>query len=129
MTYLILGCGYTGRRVAAALVAAGETVVITGRAPRPLEGARAVSFVAADGWTDTLPSGATVLHSIPPQPGGAALARALGRHAARVVYLSSTGVYGRAAAVDENTTPRPWRIANARGDVLRQNSKRSSTTF
>ncbi len=47
-----------------------------------------------------------VLHSIPPA-GPAELLKPLRGHAARVVYLSSTAVYGRASHVDETTPVDP----------------------
>ena len=47
-----------------------------------------------------------VLHSTPPQ-GSAGLLEALGDAPSRVVYLSTTGVYGAAQIVDETTPPDP----------------------
>ena len=111
-TILILGCGYTGRRVAAALVAEGHSVIATNRS-----GLVAVSGVEArrlelPGPIDfsDLPDGLLVLHSIPTVDGvefTAELLAALDRHAVRLVYLSTTGVYGAIRDVDERTLPSP----------------------
>ncbi len=102
---LILGCGYTGKRVAALLTATGIEVAGTTRtgplafdATDPETFRRLTPFNSGD-WA--------VLHSIPtingtdPTP---ALMRALSE-TARVVYLSTTGVYGPRVDVDENTPP------------------------
>ncbi len=50
--------------------------------------------------------GALVLHSIPPS-GSAGLIELLGDKPSRVVYLSSTAVYGSATSVDETTPVDP----------------------
>jgi len=101
--HLILGCGYTGRRVAARLLARGETVWATTRDPSrlALPGARVLAYRAGDPLPAAVPDGARVLHSIPDGP------VALPPGARRVVHLSSTGVYGSAPAVDEATSPAP----------------------
>jgi nucleoside-diphosphate-sugar epimerase len=53
--------------------------------------------------------GCAILHSIPTLPGGAdrELIRAFEDRPDRVVYLSTTGVYGNAGIVDEQTPPQP----------------------
>ncbi len=119
---MILGCGFTGVRVARSLSARGCEVVATSRAPERLPrlpGLRRVRFDVLDpdglrALRHTLPAGARVLQSIPslrvngglrdPTP---ALAQALGNAPARVVYLSTTGVYGRQRHIDEATPPQP----------------------
>jgi nucleoside-diphosphate-sugar epimerase len=50
--------------------------------------------------------GALVLHSVPPE-GSHGLVERLGDAPARVVYLSTTGVYGAARFVDESTAAAP----------------------
>jgi nucleoside-diphosphate-sugar epimerase len=50
--------------------------------------------------------GALVLHSVPPE-GSRGLVEKLGGAPARVVYLSTTGVYGAARIVDESTVVAP----------------------
>ncbi|MCW5982089.1 MAG: NAD(P)H-binding protein [Bryobacteraceae bacterium] len=121
---LILGCGYTGRRVALRLLDRGIPVVATTRNPSKLEAiaARGATVIRVDvldpGTLGALrvhaADGAAVVHSIPvietaaglldPTP---ALLEALQRRPSRMVYLSTTGVYGVATDVDENTAPSP----------------------
>lgn len=98
---LILGCGYTGQRVAKRFLSMGARVTVTTRNPQRLAclGAEVIS-------TDDLPShvrsGMLVLHSIPPEgPNG--LLDPLRNSARRIVYLSSTAVYGEASIVNETT--------------------------
>ncbi len=96
---LILGCGYTGRRVAARLLARGMDVTATTR----------VSVAAAIESSPRRSTGYDMaLYSIPPAiPAdftGALLSRAAPR---RVVYLSSTAVYGAVREVDEHTPSSP----------------------
>jgi nucleoside-diphosphate-sugar epimerase len=104
---LILGCGYTGRRVARRFLERGVSVIPTSRAV-PLE------QVAGE-----LRPGTLVLHSIP--PAGKPDLRLLRDFAVRLVYLSSTAVYGPAAFVDENTPADPsGERARARLEAERQ---------
>jgi nucleoside-diphosphate-sugar epimerase len=118
---LILGCGYTGRRVARTLAAAGHSVWATSRRPEDLDlpgiiplRVEALDPASLEAAAKTLPTGLAVLHSIPliqtndgwldPTP---RLLDAMGRRWRRVVYLSTTGVYGAASYVDEHTPPAP----------------------
>jgi nucleoside-diphosphate-sugar epimerase len=85
---LILGCGFTGQRVARRFLASGASVTVTTRNPARLaflaqQGARVITL---DGLTATLRPGVRV--STAP---------------ARVVYLSTTAVYGAATHVDATT--------------------------
>lgn len=124
MRFLILGCGYTASRVAHKLIDQGHTVAATTRRPDRLEHL-ARSGVAIHFW-DALQGdavervrgivepGVRVLHSVPPIVlGGSAsdpthlIVEALGDPPARVVYLSTTGVYGSLREVDETSAPRP----------------------
>ena len=102
---LILGCGFTGQRVARRFLTRGASVTVTTRNPARLTpladlGARVVTL--ADLAANLRP-GVRVLHSIPPS-GPPDLLAALGAAPARVVYLSTTAVYGAATHVD-STTP------------------------
>lgn len=121
---VILGCGYTGRRVAERLLGRGISVLCTTRDPSKLEdlarrGAAVVRVEVLE--PDTLaklrrlaPESARVLHSIPvidsdsgpfdPTP---RLLEALHGRLRRLVYLSTTGVYGTASTVDDTTPPAP----------------------
>ncbi len=121
---IILGCGYTGRRVAERLLERHIAVLCTTRTPAKLEdlarrGASVLRLEVLEPATlaevgRRVPAGARVLHSIPvidsergpfdPTP---LLLEALGGSIRRLVYLSTTGVYGAAAAVDETTPPAP----------------------
>ena len=116
---LVLGCGYTGSRVAARLAARGIPVIAAGRrlelAPQhPLvrrvffDAAAPESLAALGGLA---PAGCRVLHSIPLLEGGreatAEILGALGRAPARIIYLSTTAVYGAQQDVDEHTPPAP----------------------
>ncbi len=116
---LILGCGYTASRVAARLAARGLAVIAAGRSldlvpdhPRVLRVPCDVSVpeqLAA--LRRLVPQGVRVLHSIPVPDGGReatpAILDALGPAAARIVYLSTTAVYGAQQDVDERTAPAP----------------------
>lgn len=93
---LILGAGYTGARAAALF--AGHRVIETHR-DRPVQVVLPdLSNVLALGG-----SGWKVLWCAPSVDG----IQALNGFAARVVYLSTTGVYGDSHFVDESTTPAP----------------------
>jgi nucleoside-diphosphate-sugar epimerase len=98
---LILGCGYTGVRVAQRFLARGARVTATTRHPQRLAGLGAQIIPTSD-VAAHVRAGMLVLHSIPPD-GGAGVLDPLRGKAARVVYLSSTAVYGESALVDENT--------------------------
>ncbi len=112
--YIVLGAGYTGGRVAEALAARGSRVVsfrehATGSASR---------FDVLDPSThaalkSSVEPGARVLYSLPVlrTPDGyratAPIVAPRLANAARVVYLSTTGVYGGTHLVDETTLPAP----------------------
>lgn len=122
MDFLVLGAGYTGERVAARLLAEGGTVHVTTRDPARLShlaGARVHRLDVTDpaslaAVAAAVPPGVRVLHSVPVQEGPAgpsdptpAILAALGGKPARVVYLSTTGVYGDAREVNEHTPAAP----------------------
>ena len=129
---LILGCGYTGRRVARLLLARGFTVTATTRDPArhtdlQAAGCRVAALDVSDqaalsSVAALLGEQSRVLLSIPTlrvsgQPAGlddptARVMKALGSEGletaiARVVYLSTTGVYGETKHVDETTPIAP----------------------
>lgn len=97
---LVVGAGYTGGRAAALLREAGHTVVTTRREggdlamELPRDAARFRELGGSD-WR--------VLWSAPSVEGIAELRGV----AARVVYLSTTGVYGDVHVVDERTEAAP----------------------
>ena len=96
---LRLGAGYTGGRVAALLRAAGHPVVTTQRAGGDLQvvlpDTSPLRALEGSDWR--------VLWSAPSADGISALEGV----AARVVYLSTTGVYGDAHVVDSATAAAP----------------------
>lgn len=105
LTVAILGCGFTGTRVARRFLDRGARVLAAARDPRKLAGL-GVEAMDLREVASELPQGCLVLHSVPPE-GSKGLVDALGGKPARVVYLSSTGVYGAASAVDETTPVDP----------------------
>lgn len=80
-------------------------MLATTRAPQRLEGL-GVEIVDHADLPQRLESGTLVLHSIPPA-GSEGLIELLGDRPSRVVYLSSTAVYGSAKNVDETTLVDP----------------------
>jgi nucleoside-diphosphate-sugar epimerase len=98
---LILGCGYTGRRVAERFLARGAHVTATTRDPQRLAGLD-VEVADVRDLPGRVRPGVLVVHSIPPD-GPPGLLEALRDAPARMVYISSTAVYGDAAFADENT--------------------------
>lgn len=117
---LILGCGYTGERVARALLAQKVAVTATSRNPEKLaelaeQGAKLYRLDLADpatldGLGELVSPETTILHSLPvvgelePTP---LVLQALRQKPARLVYISTTSVYGEAQAVDETTPAIP----------------------
>ncbi len=116
---VVLGCGFTGSRVAERFLLRGMRVILTTRNPEKLaslreRGAEVVEWDAAAPEPLPIPNGAVVLHSIPsvlvdgqytdPTP---RLLQALRGIPSRFVYLSTTGVYGRARDVDDRTPVQP----------------------
>lgn len=110
-TWVIIGAGYTGGRLAARLVAEGEHVIATRRAADAT--AIAADLARPETLAGLVPADAIVVCTAPPGPDPAgeieALVAATAR-ARRLVYVSSTGVYapGGGAWVDES-----WPIAPA----------------
>ena len=101
---MILGCGFTGGRVARLLRARGWDVSCANRS-----GTAGLRVDVADqeslrGLRASITPGTVILHSIP-VPGVMEALRASAP--ARVVYLSTTGVYGPARVVDEHTEVNP----------------------
>jgi nucleoside-diphosphate-sugar epimerase len=127
---VILGCGYTGTRVAERLLARGVQVMATTRHPESLRtlADRGVEVVAFDA-SDPKPlstSGARILHSVPiVEPGPVEptpkILAAFDGLPARMVYLSTTGVYGSQRDVDETTPPEP----NTERERLRIDAERA----
>jgi nucleoside-diphosphate-sugar epimerase len=117
-TWFVLGAGYTGTVLARRLVSEGERVIVTRRALADAEGvarevgaeARAVDLAHAN---EPAPAGSIVVCLAPPSGDPhAEIANlvALAADAAKLIYVSSTGVYapGGGAWVDER-----WPLAPA----------------
>ena len=119
---LILGCGYTGQRVAKRFLARGARVTTTTRNPQRLA-CPGVEMVSTNDFAAHVRPGMLVLHSIPPD-GPRDLLDPLRDNARRIVYLSSTAVYGAASIVDEGTPVDPgMEPAQARLEVERAIAK------
>ncbi len=137
---LILGCGYTGSHVATRLLARGVSVVAAARDAKALgpladRGAEVAAFDAArpDSWgavasaAARLSRGYAALLSVPPlERDGARMDATAALLAAlpppgRVVYLSSTSVYGERRDVDAAIAPAP----RTRDGVLRLEAERA----
>lgn len=121
---LILGCGFTGERVARSLAARGVLVTATTRdASRcgalMAEGVAAVEFAIDPSILGDIPSTLVdkwdaIIYSIPTLRTDVGMAepapkilRVLSATTERCIYLSTTGVYGRQEVVDASTEPRP----------------------
>lgn len=116
---VIVGCGFTGSRVASRLLSAGARVLITVRNPENAaalkrQGAEVFAWDAANPRPLPIPEGAALLHSVPslevssqPTDPTPALLAALRGTPSRIVYLSTTGVYGTVRDVDYRTPANP----------------------
>jgi len=107
VTIVIVGCGYTGRRVALSLAHLGHQVIATSRDTSKLDGlpVTAVRFDLESGsLRDTIHPESLVLVSTPVVDRRLAEAVAV---AERVVFLSTTGVYGAQSEVHADTEPAP----------------------
>lgn len=120
--WAIIGCGYTGGRLAARLRDAGVRVVATTHRSGQVEAlaarlgveARVADVTAPASLAGIIPAGAVVVDSVPPVGDGrphapAVVAAAAAAGARRVIYLSTTGVYPRGDGrwVDEDTPVAP----------------------
>lgn len=117
----VVGCGDIGQRVARLWRARGAEVRALARSEAAAARLAAAGITPVAGDLDTpaslgtLPlNGATVYYFAPPPPQGETDPRmhaftAAGLHPARVIYISTSGVYGdrRGAWVDEDTPPVP----------------------
>ena len=116
---VIVGCGFTGQRVASRMLAAGARVRLTVRNPSSAAdlqraGAEVLAWDAANPQPLPIPEGAALLHSVPsleisgqPADPTPALFSSLRGIPSRIVYLSTTGVYGPVRDVDHHTPVNP----------------------
>lgn len=122
--WVIIGCGYTGKRLARRLLAAGARVWATGRSAEAVRAivadvgagiaAHAVDLADAGALRGWMPAGAIVVDLAPPVPGAATgeenlITAARAADARRIVYVSSTGVYppGDGSWIDEDSRVGP----------------------
>ncbi len=108
---IILGLGFTGQRLAWRLLRRGERAFAAvrgiGRFREPAEAG--ITLCEFADWS-SLPRGAALVLLIPPlpEPENAELrAKIEALEPRRIVYVSSTGVYGDQPAVDEKTPAAP----------------------
>jgi len=129
MTKLLFGCGYLGRRVADRWRDANHEVVIVTRSSEKAaelerQGMRAlVADISKPATLGSLPTADTVLFAVGfdrttgqsiqdvYERGVENVLAALPRNTGRIIYISTTGVYGDAGGerVDEQTPPDPQR--------------------
>ena len=123
MTKLIIGCGYLGQRVAAHYRESGIGIVATVRSrsrARQLEQQGIKPLITDLGWPSLPPlplAGSNLFYFVPPaaegrsDPLSANMVNEFRRQGSprRLVYLSTTGVYGDCAGdwVDESRAPSP----------------------
>jgi nucleoside-diphosphate-sugar epimerase len=123
MNKLIMGCGYLGRRVAASYLKSGIEVTGTVRSRLSAEQLKKLGVAPVIADLDRQPlqdlplSGSSLFYFIPPvaegsvDPRTANLVKAFRRQGSphRLIYLSTTGVYGDCggAWVDESRAPAP----------------------
>ena len=103
----ILGLGFTGRRLAARLVREGLSVAAIVRDPGRFASLRESGVQLFD-WNARArpPKGSSVFYSIPLLD-QALMSELCALEPNRVVYISSTGVYGNSREVDEDTAAKP----------------------
>lgn len=117
---VLLGSGYTLTRLALAQAREGRIVIAATReGSRRSELERAGARVCLLEEALALTEGSHAVHSIPPDAGlDARMAEALTLHPpARLVYLSSTGVYGTARGEVDEDTPVDPSTPTARGRI------------
>ena len=112
LKFVVAGVGYTGRRVLTGLPR--ESSLGISRTAKPGLVVETVDFSDAFALPD-MPTPSAVLYTVPPEPDGetdSRLARFLDRYRptpSRLVYLSTSGVYGDRGGelIDESAEPRP----------------------
>lgn len=107
----ILGLGFTGRRLAARLLAEGQRVAAVVRDPARFGSLETAGLELYEwGSAFRIPGKCRIFYSIPPlnsDEDTAVFEELSALLPERVVYVSSTGVYGRALEVDEVSSAEP----------------------
>ncbi len=102
---ILLGLGFTTRRLARRFLCRGVPTFALVRNPDRFRELRSVGLI-----TREFPENAVVVHTIPPLPAeeNLALRESIRKlRPSRVVYISSTSVYGARTFADESTPPAP----------------------
>jgi nucleoside-diphosphate-sugar epimerase len=102
---IVLGLGFTGQRLARQLLRAGVPVCAAVRGVERFRELADAGLMLSELSSPALPTNAIVAHLIPPVFSLRALITEL--QPSRIVYVSSTGVYGGQVEVDEKTPPNP----------------------
>lgn len=112
MHFVVAGTGYAGRRVLAGLPAGRALGLNRSPLADPALDVRVLDLDRDDKDPLTLPTPYTLLYTIPPPPTGdddprlSALLERLAPPPVRIVYLSTSGVYGdRGGALTDETVP------------------------
>jgi nucleoside-diphosphate-sugar epimerase len=103
---IIIGPGYTGGRLALRLAAQGVPVFAAARDREKLSALRSAGVLVLPLLSDKAPKNARLVYSVPPMPVGEAQPVRDWIHRlapVRVVYISSTGVYGNQQKIDANS--------------------------
>jgi len=110
MKTILGGLGYAARRLALRLLARGDEVHAVTRDPERFGALRSLGLRVVGFDSPALPEASTLVLSIPPVTGadGIELRRFFASlRPRRVVYVSSTGVYGDSSVIDENSPAAP----------------------
>jgi len=107
---VILGLGFTTQRLARRLRMRGVAVYAAVRQPERFAEFEAIGVRLCRMATEDIPAGATVVHSVPPlaEPDNSAIHSLItGILPRRILYISSTGVYGAQTEVNATTPVSP----------------------
>jgi uncharacterized protein YbjT (DUF2867 family) len=107
---VILGLGFTTQRLARRLRARGISVYAAVRQPERFTELESIGVRLCRMIPDDIPPGAILIHSIPPltEPDNSAIHTLITAISPRrILYISSTGVYGSQTEVDESTPASP----------------------
>jgi nucleoside-diphosphate-sugar epimerase len=110
---IVLGCGFLGTQVAKRAIGRGQTTLGTARSAARVEALHALGIetmiaptIGADWFRTALTPGADLLVTYAPdQVTDALLAPIAASHDARIVYISSTAVYGAVRGRVDHHTP------------------------
>jgi len=107
---ILLGLGYTSSRLARRLLFSGHTVFALARNSSRFPQLSALGVVICAHDDANIPRRGTVVHTIPPlaeEDNRAIRSLVSALQPKRVIYVSSTSIYGEQASVDESSPPAP----------------------